>query len=98
VDKAIENIYIITLVLAVLLFKIISYLLDFQGGTREVSILPLSPLGNPPIPSKRLLMRRRAFATTLNYSSNFYLSAVVTKLWQVYGCVFVSVSAGMCEM
>jgi len=48
-------------VLIVLLNKIISSLLLFQGGTREVSILPLSPLGNPPIPLKRLLKRRRAW-------------------------------------
>ena len=60
-DKAIEIICIITLVLVILLFKIISYLLDFQGGTREVSILPLSPLRIPPIPLKRLLKRRSAF-------------------------------------
>ena len=42
------------------IIKIISSLLTLQGGTREVSILPLSPLGNPPIPLKRLLKRRRA--------------------------------------
>ena len=44
------------------IIKIISSLLLLQGGTREVSILPLSPLRIPPIPLKRLLKRRRGYA------------------------------------
>jgi hypothetical protein len=44
------------------IIKIISSLLLLQGGTREVSILPLSPLRIPPNPLKRLLKRRRGYA------------------------------------
>ena len=54
---------LISLVLQNLFNEIISSLLPSQRGTREVSILPLSPLGNPPIPLKRLLKRRSAFLT-----------------------------------
>ena len=60
-DKAIEIIFLITLVLVILLNEIISSLLPFQGGKREVSILPggfsLSPAESkmrPPLVRKIL--------------------------------------------
>ena len=53
---------LISLVLPILFNVIITSLLLSQRGTREVSILPLSPLGNPPIPLKRLLKRRSGYA------------------------------------
>ena len=62
--KAMQTNVLISLVLQNLFNVIISSLLLSQRGTREVSILPLSPLGNPPIPLKRLLKRRRAFFHT----------------------------------
>ena len=50
-----------TLVLTVLLNKINSSLLLFQRGTREVSILPLSPL-EPPNPIKTTAQTPQGFA------------------------------------
>ena len=49
------------LVLLVLLNEIIYFLLIFQGGTREVSILPLSPLV-PPNPIKTTAQTPQGFA------------------------------------
>ena len=65
--KAMQTNVLISLVLQNLFNVIISSLLLSQRGTREVSILPLSPLGNPPIPLKRLLKRRSALCGILHF-------------------------------